>query len=243
MNLSVHNVSQSYGPTQALRDFSLEVEDARCVAFIGPSGGGKSTALRQLCGLESPDAGTIQINDRALSRDENALHAFRKTVGIVFQAYNMFPHLDALDNITLPLVQVHGLTPAKAESRARDLLERFQLGPHSHKQPAQLSGGQAQRVAIVRALAPNPQLLFFDEPTSALDPEMTAEVLDVIKALIDEGKDVITVTHEMGFARQVAHEVAFIANGRVVEHASSQTIFETPQKAETQRFLSRVLKY
>jgi polar amino acid transport system ATP-binding protein len=164
-------------------------------------------------------------------------------VGVVFQAFNLFPHLTALENITLPLEKVHGYTPAAAREVALGLLNRFELSAHAARKPAALSGGQRQRVAIARALAVKPRVLFFDEPTSALDPEMTAEVLDMIRELRAEGQDLILVTHEMGFARLVADRVAFLAQGRVLESGPTAQVFDAPQTELCRRFLATVLKY
>ena len=181
--------------------------------LVGPSGGGKSTLLRILAGLDVPIAGTVAFDGEPLPRDEAGLRGYRRTVGTVFQAYNLFPHLTAMQNLLLPLVQVHGLTEAAARDRVREPLERFGLAAHAHKRPAELSGGQKQRVAILRALVVQPRRLFLDEPTSALDPEMTGEVLDMIGELKQAGTQFVLVTHEMGFARRVADEIAFIADG------------------------------
>ena len=177
------------------------------------------------------------------ARDESRRRAYRRTVGTVFQAYNLFPHLDALTNLTLPLEKVHGLSAAEARERALAQLARFRLEKHAAKMPAELSGGQRQRVAIARALSISPRLLLFDEPTSALDPEMTAEVLEAIAELRAEGRDLILVTHHMAFARRVADHVIFLAEGRVVESAAGGAIFDDPQQPQTRDFLSRILRY
>lgn len=243
MKINVSNLAKRYGEQLALKGFSLNAIDFKCLAFIGPSGGGKSTALRQLCGLETPDSGTIKINDTELSRDERQLFEYRKSIGIVFQSYNLFPHLSALKNITLPLVEVHGMPEEEAKDRAIKILTRFELKDHAHKKPSELSGGQSQRVAIARALAPNPDILFLDEPTSALDPEMTSEVLQVIEDLIVDGKKVVLVTHEMGFARKAADQIAFIGQGKVIEHSDAASLFSSPKSETTEKFLKNVLKY
>jgi len=193
--------------------------------------------------LEYPDSGDVEINGQpVIFREENLLR-HRRTVGTVFQAFNLFPHLTALQNITLPLEKVHGHSSADAEQIARQFLARFRLENHAAKRPAELSGGQRQRVAIARAVSIKPSLLLFDEPTSALDPEMTAEVLDMIKELRDEGRDFILVTHEMGFARQIADQVVLLVDGRIAEAGEVRQVFEHPASAQTRDFLARVLKY
>jgi polar amino acid transport system ATP-binding protein len=199
--------------------------------------------LRVLAGLTAPDTGEVQMDGTALRFDEAALLRHRRTVGIVFQAFNLFPHLTALQNITLPLEKVHGYPPTRAREVATQLLKRFQLSSHAAQKPAALSGGQRQRVAIARAVAVKPRVLLFDEPTSALDPEMTAEVLDMIRELRAEGQDLILVTHEMGFARVVADQVAFLAQGRILECGTTDQVFNAPKTEACQRFLATVLKY
>ncbi len=226
-----------------LESVSLRLEKVHTLVLIGPSGGGKSTLLRIVAGLEFPDSGEVEINDERVIFEEDKLLQHRRTVGTVFQAFNLFPHLTALDNITLPLEKVQRLARLEAEQIARELMARFRLEKHARKKPAELSGGQRQRVAIARAVAIKPRLLLFDEPTSALDPEMTADVLDMIKALREEGRDFILVTHEMGFARQVADQVALIADGRIVESGPVDQMFGNPQRPESRQFLERILKY
>jgi polar amino acid transport system ATP-binding protein len=213
------------------------------LALVGPSGGGKSTLLRLLAGLDRPDSGSLLVNGVALARSEEELRQYRRTIGIVFQAYNLFPHLSARDNVVLPLVEVHGFSKSDAGARADDVLQRFQLADHAHKQPGLLSGGQRQRVAIARALAIDPKFLLLDEPTSALDPEMTAEVLDVIAELRESGKPIVLVTHEMGFARRSADLVAFVADGGLRECAPAEEFFGNPSSPATRRFLEKILKY
>jgi polar amino acid transport system ATP-binding protein len=222
---------------------SADFGELRTLAFIGPSGGGKSTLLRILGGLEAPDAGTIELDGQTIDFRDESLRRHTRALGIVFQSFNLFPHLTALANITLPLEKVHGLAAAEARDTAQATLRRFRLEDHAHKKPAELSGGQKQRVAIARAIAIKPRLLLFDEPTSALDPEMTAEVLDVIEELKQEGRDFVLVTHEMGFARHVADRVAFLATGKIVEQAPAAELFAAPASPECRDFLRRVLKY
>ncbi len=240
MKLDLRQLTRSFGNHRVLDDLSWQAE-GHALVLIGPSGGGKSTLLRVLAGLEHPDSGTVAFDDQTLSFTEDALLRHRREVGVVFQSYNLFPHLTALDNILLPLTRVHGLSASEAREWALEHLRRFQLEDHAHKKPAHLSGGQRQRVAIVRAIAIRPRLLLFDEPTSALDPEMTAEVLDMIAELRAEGRDLILVTHHLAFARTVADQVAFLADGKILEHGIG--LFAEPQTEACRRFLSRVLRY
>lgn len=216
---------------------ALATGDIGALVLIGPSGGGKSTLLRILAGLDVPTAGRVIFDGVPLPRDEASLRIYRRTVGTVFQAYNLFPHLTALENLLLPLVHVHGLSEREARERVRLPLERFRLAEHVHKRPAELSGGQKQRIAILRALVVQPRLLFFDEPTSALDPEMRAEVLEMIAEVRAEGAQFVLVTHEMAFARRVADEVAFVADGRVLAAGATTSFFDSPSDPAVRRFL------
>jgi len=243
VKLSLQQISKRFDGHVVLDGVSLGLENVHTLVLIGPSGGGKSTLLRIIAGLEFPDSGEVQINDEPVAFQEDALLRHRRTIGTVFQAYNLFPHLTALENVTLPLEKVHGHSPAEAEEIARQFLARFKLEKHASKRPAELSGGQRQRVAIARAVSIKPRLLLFDEPTSALDPEMTAEVLDLIKQLRDEGRDFILVTHEMGFARQIADHVALLAEGRIAESGGVKAVLDRPSSPAAREFLSRVLKY
>ncbi len=243
VHLALHGLSKSFGGKVVLDGLTADFGDVRSLVLIGPSGGGKSTLLRIVAGLESPDSGTVALDGETIDFREESLRVHRRRLGVVFQSFNLFPHLNALANLTLPLEKVHGFSTAEAESIAMEHLGRFQLADHAHKRPAELSGGQKQRVAIARAIAIKPRVLLFDEPTSALDPEMTAEVLDVIEELKEEGRDFILVTHEMGFARQVGDVVAFLAQGRILEIASAAELFAAPTTAPCRDFLSRVLKY
>lgn len=242
MNLVINNLTQRFGTTTVLDDLSLVTGDIGSLVLVGPSGGGKSTLLRILAGLDVPTAGQLSFDGTALPRDEAGLLAYRRTVGTVFQAYNLFPHLSARENLILPLVHVHGLSRAEAEDRVAEPLERFQLADHADKRPAQLSGGQNQRIAILRALVVQPTRLFLDEPTSALDPEMTAEVLDMIEALKETGTDFVLVTHAMQFARQVADEVAFIGAGGVLAHGTATEVFENCENPRVTTFFEKVLR-
>lgn len=243
MKLEALHLRKTYGATVALNDLSLSVDQVSVLVLIGPSGGGKSTLLRVLSGLEVPDEGTVSINREVLGRTPAAQQAFLRRNGFLFQQFNLFPHLTTHRNVTLPLEIVRGLSPQEAKARADEVLERLGLGPHAHKMPAELSGGQQQRAGIARAIATRPEVLFLDEPTSALDPEMTAEVLEVIQELAEAGQDIILSTHEMGFARAVAGQVAFVAGGRIEETAPPHRLFESPQTAACQRFLSKVMRY
>ncbi len=245
MKLHVENVTKTFGEHRVLDGISMSFEAVQTLVLIGPSGGGKSTLLRVLAGLEYPDCEDcrVVIDDEPVVFNETSLARHRRTVGTVFQAYNLFPHLTALQNVTLPLEKVHGQTREQARDTAMRHLTRFRLGEHTHKRPAELSGGQRQRVAIARAIAIKPRLLFFDEPTSALDPEMTGGVLEVIEELRDEGRDFILVTHEMGFARRVADQVALLADGRIVESGPAAQVFDAPRHEVSRRFFETVLKY
>ncbi|MFM7107855.1 MAG: amino acid ABC transporter ATP-binding protein [Planctomycetaceae bacterium] len=243
MRLAVHGLVRRFpgpdgrGTATVLDGLDLATGDVASLVLVGPSGGGKSTLLRVLAGLDVPQAGSVAFDGVPLPRDEAGLRGYRRTVGTVFQAFNLFPHLTALENLLLPLVHVHGLDRPAALDRVRDPLERFGLAAHAHKRPAELSGGQKQRIAILRALVVQPRRLFLDEPTSALDPEMTGEVLEMIGELRAGGTQFVLVTHEMGFARRVADEIAFIADGRVLAHGSATDFFERCAEPRVRAFL------
>ncbi len=246
MKLHVGNVFKTFGEHRVLDGISLDFDAVQTLALVGPSGGGKSTFLRILAGLEYPDPGKgcrVEIDGELVVYREDALLRHRRTVGTVFQAYNLFPHLTALQNVTLPLEKVHGLSPQDARQTATAALRRFRLEGHSQKRPSELSGGQRQRVAIARAIAIKPRLLFFDEPTSALDPEMTGGVLEIIEELRQEGRDFVLVTHEMGFARRVADQVALLAEGRIVEAGPAAQVFDAPREEASRQFFAKVLRY
>jgi polar amino acid transport system ATP-binding protein len=243
MKLKSTGLCKAFGNQPVLSNVNLEFDRVHALAMIGPSGGGKSTLLRIIAGLERPDAGHLWLDDQEIVYREKTLLAYRKSIGTVFQAYNLFPHLTALRNITLPLEKVHGYEPRAARETAEELLERFQLSEHGHKPPAQLSGGQRQRIAIARAISIKPKLLLFDEPTSALDPEMTAEVLEVIEELRKEGRDFVLVTHQMGFARRVADQIALLSGGEIVESGPPSQVLDNPQSSVTRQFLARILRY
>jgi polar amino acid transport system ATP-binding protein len=237
MRLELVDIRKSYGDHAALNGVTLALPELRTVALLGPSGGGKSTLLRIIAGLESPDSGSLSLDGDKVLTNEDYLLPYRRRIGVVFQSFNLFPHLSALQNISLPLEKVHGYSRDDAATYALQLLSRFQLAGHALKTPAQLSGGQKQRVAIARAVAIKPRLLLFDEPTSALDPEMTVEVLDLISELRKEGRPILIVTHEIGFARKLADQVVFIHEGRVLEYGDAATLFEKPATQEMQGFL------
>jgi polar amino acid transport system ATP-binding protein len=243
MRLEFDRLTKRYDSQTVLDGITASLDFPHVLALLGPSGGGKSTLLRVIGGLESPEEGRLTLDGQPVPAAEKALRAYRSSIGTVFQSWNLFPHLDALANIMLPLTAVHGLSPEEARTRAIDLLDRLHLADHAAKRPAELSGGQRQRVAIARAVAIRPRLLLFDEPTSALDPEMTAEVLDVIADLKAEGRTFVLVTHAMNFARQVADQVAFLAGGTIKEHGAAEEFFSAPQTDQARRFLERVLKY
>ncbi|WP_027482184.1 amino acid ABC transporter ATP-binding protein [Deinococcus pimensis] len=234
------DVQKHYGSFHALRGVSLDVRQGEVVVIIGPSGSGKSTFIRTLNRLEPHDGGRIEIDGIEL-RDGSNLDAIRREVGMVFQSFNLFPHLTVLQNVTLAPMRVRRWDRAKAEKIAMELLERVGIPEQAQKFPAQLSGGQQQRVAIARALAMQPKIMLFDEPTSALDPEMIKEVLDVMKELARSGMTMLVVTHEMGFAREVADRVVFFDGGNIVEEASPAEFFTAPKHERTQLFLQQVL--
>jgi polar amino acid transport system ATP-binding protein len=243
MKLEVQGLNKRFGNTQAADGLQLSVRSARVLVLIGPSGGGKSTLLRILGGLTVPDQGTVSINGESLRWDSESLLAYRRKNGFLFQQFNLFPHLSARRNIELPLEKVHNYDAAKAREAAQQALARFSLLEHADKLPSQLSGGQQQRVGIARAVAKSPELLFLDEPTSALDPEMTAEVLELIQELAEAGQDIVLSTHEMGFARAVADQVAFVAAGKIEEVAPPSELFTNARSPVCTRFLSRVMRY
>ncbi len=243
MELRLDQITKTFDGHRVLDIDRLALENLRVLVLIGPSGGGKTTLLRIIAGLEYPDSGGVEINGQAVHFTEQGLQRHRRTVGMVFQAFNLFPHLTALENVTLPLEKVHGLDPDAARETAMAHLQRFRIEAHAQKRPSALSGGQRQRLAIARAVVTKPRLLLLDEPTSALDPEMTAEVLDVIEELREEGRDFILVTHEMGFARRVADQVILLVGGRVAETGLANEILEHPHTPQARDFLARVLKY
>jgi general L-amino acid transport system ATP-binding protein len=234
-------VSKWFGDFQALQGVDLRVDRQEVVVVIGPSGSGKSTLIRCINRLEKHDAGRIVVDGTEMGDDLRDIQSIRREVGMVFQSFNLFPHLRVIDNVTLAPRHVRKWPRAKAEEIGRQMLERVQIPEQADKYPGQLSGGQQQRVAIARALAMQPKVMLFDEPTSALDPEMISEVLDVMKELARSGMTMIVVTHEMGFAREVADRVVFMAGGEVVEVGTPEHFFEDPTEARTKLFLSQIL--
>jgi len=239
--LEVEGLRKSYGDRLVLDDVDLTVQAGDVVCLIGSSGSGKSTLLRCLNLLEEIDDGVISFEGREVSDPRVDRRAVRSRIGMVFQAYNLFPHLSVLDNITLAPRKVHGVSKADAEARARELLSRFGLAEHVTSHPDRLSGGQQQRVALVRALATRPALLLLDEITAALDPELVADVLDSVRALAAEGTTMVLATHEMHFARDVATSVCFLEQGRILEQGAPEQIFTAPREERTRQFLRRVL--
>lgn len=243
MRIEVRSLCKSFGERRVLDCLELSVDFPHVLALLGPSGGGKSTLLRVIAGLEIPNEGGVVLDGEMLPAGERELRAYRRRLGIVFQAFNLFPHMTALANVSLPLSAVHGMTAEEAESRALAMLDRLGLSEHAGKRPYELSGGQRQRVAIARAIAPKPRLLLLDEPTSALDPEMTSEVLSLIEELKAERIPMLLITHEMGFARKVADQVAFLADGKVLEMGSGGEFFSQASTEAARRFLKKVLAY
>ncbi|MGH1506282.1 MAG: amino acid ABC transporter ATP-binding protein [Acidimicrobiales bacterium] len=239
--IRVEGVDKFFGDFQALHGIDMLVGKQEVVVVIGPSGSGKSTLIRCINRLEKHDRGRIVVDGIELSEDVRNIQEIRRETGMVFQSFNLFPHLTVLDNITLAPRQVRRVPKAEAEETAMELLERVKIPDQARKFPGQLSGGQQQRVAIARSLAMNPKVMLFDEPTSALDPEMIKEVLDTMKDLADEGMTMICVTHEMGFAREVADRVVFMADGEVVEVGPPEHFFTDPGEERTKLFLSQIL--
>ncbi|BAZ08448.1 amino acid ABC transporter ATP-binding protein [Calothrix sp. NIES-4071] len=235
------NVQKWYGKFQVLRGVSLTVNRGEVVVIMGPSGSGKSTLIRTFNALEEHQQGRIEIDGIALTDDLRNIDAIRREVGMVFQQFNLFPHLTVLDNITLAPKWVRKWSKAKANEVAMQLLERVGILEQAQKYPGQLSGGQQQRVAIARALAMQPKVMLFDEPTSALDPEMVREVLETMKKLAADGMTMVVVTHEVGFAREVADRVIFMDGGLIVEEATPTNFFQNPTQERTRKFLSQIL--
>jgi len=240
--IQIRNVHKWFGRTHALAGVSLEIEEGEVVVIIGPSGSGKSTLLRSINHLEAVNSGEIIVDGIPLTGKSTDINAVRAEVGMVFQQFNLFPHLTALQNITLAQRVVRKRDSAAAEKNARDLLERVGIPEKADSYPGQLSGGQQQRVAIARALAMDPKIMLFDEPTSALDPEMIKEVLDVMLDLAQEGMTMAVVSHEMGFARAAARRIVFMAEGQIVEEASPENFFSAPKHERTKQFLSNILE-
>ena len=239
--IEVEGVDKFFGDFQALKDINMNVGRQEVVVVIGPSGSGKSTLIRCINRLEKHDRGRIVVNGIELTDDLRNVQEVRRETGMVFQQFNLFPHLTVLDNITLAPREVRRMPKKEAEELGMRMLERVKIPEQARKYPGQLSGGQQQRVAIARALAMQPKVMLFDEPTSALDPEMIKEVLDVMVELADSGMTMIVVTHEMGFARAVANRVVFMADGQIVEVGTPEHFFTDPREDRTKLFLSQIL--
>jgi general L-amino acid transport system ATP-binding protein len=240
--ITLDKVNKSYGSHHVLRDVSLAVAEGERVVICGPSGSGKSTMIRCINRLEAHERGRILVDGTELTDRPRDLRLVRREVGMVFQSFNLFPHLTILENCTLAPIRVRGMARTEAESLAMSLLERVRIPEQAHKYPTQLSGGQQQRVAIARALCMRPKVMLFDEPTSALDPEMIQEVLEVMIELAGSGMTMLCVTHEMGFAREVADRIVFMDQGEIVETGPPAALFESPRTDRLRTFLSRILR-
>jgi len=238
--IKLENVHKSFGKNEVLKGINLHIEQGQVVVIIGPSGSGKSTVLRTMNYLEEPTSGKVIVDGMDLS-DKKKLNDVRAEVGMVFQNFNLFPHMTVMENLTLAQTKVRKTSMEEAKKIGQALLDRVGLADKANAYPDSLSGGQKQRVAIARALAMRPKVMLFDEPTSALDPEMVSEVLDVMKSLAEEGMTMVIVTHEMGFAREVADRVIFMADGVVVEDGTPEEIFDQTKEQRTKEFLSKVL--
>ncbi len=239
--IEFHNVHKWYGDFHVLKDVNEEIKKGEVLVICGPSGSGKSTFIRCVNRLEDIDKGKILIEGKEISKKNVDLNRLRSEIGIVFQQFNLYPHLTVLKNITLAPIKVKKIPKDKAEATALELLERVGISNQAHKYPAELSGGQQQRVAIARALAMKPKIMLFDEPTSALDPEMVNEVLKVMKDLTKEGMSMLCVTHEMGFAREVADKILFMDDGRILEKGTPAQFFKNAQHERTKAFLKEIL--
>ena len=239
--IKTENLQKSFGELNVLCGIDMEIKSGEVVVVIGPSGSGKSTFLRCLNRLEEPTGGKILFDGADITDPKSNINRHRQKMGMVFQQFNLFPHMTVLKNLTIAPVKLLKKSKADAEKRGLELLKRVGLEEKANAYPNQLSGGQKQRVAIVRALAMNPEVMLFDEPTSALDPEMVGEVLEVMKDLAKEGMTMVVVTHEMGFAREVADRVVFMADGVIAEEGTPEQIFSNPQNPRTQQFLQKVL--
>ena len=238
--IDIKNLHKSFGGHEVLKGIDLHINPQEVVVIIGPSGSGKSTLLRCMNLLEVPTSGTVVVDGMDLTGDAD-INKAREEIGMVFQRFNLFPHMTVLKNITLAPMKVRNISQEEAEKTARELLERVGLGDKADAYPPQLSGGQQQRVAIARALAMKPKVMLFDAPTSALDPEMVNEVLDVMKSLANEGMTMAVVTHEMGFAREVGDRLLFVDGGTIIEQGDPREVFENPKEERTKLFLSKVL--
>lgn len=241
--IEMRQVKKWFDDFQVLKGIDLDVARGEKVVICGPSGSGKSTVVRCINRLEEHQEGTIKVDGIELTNDQKSVHAIRAEVGMVFQQFNLFPHLSVLDNLTLGPMKARGIKKAEAEARARKYLDRVRIPEQADKFPIQLSGGQQQRVAIARSLCMEPKIMLFDEPTSALDPEMISEVLDVIAELASLGMTMVVVTHEMGFARRVADQMVFMDEGLIVETGPPHDFFTSPKSARCQKFLEQILHH
>ena len=238
--ITVKNLKKNFGDLTVLKGIDVTIEKGECVVVIGPSGSGKSTFLRCLNRLEEPDGGEIDIEGTDLLSPHTDINEMRQRIGMVFQHFNLFPHKTILENVTLAPIKLKKMPQKEAEDAALELLRRVGIEDKASVYPSTLSGGQKQRVAIARSLAMNPQVMLFDEPTSALDPEMVGEVLDVMKNLAKEGMTMVVVTHEMGFSKEVANRVLFMADGVILEEGTPEEIFEHPQHERTKAFIKAI---
>jgi len=241
--IEFHNVNKWFGALHVLSDIELKIAAGHVVVVCGPSGSGKSTMIRCINGLETIQSGEIVVDGLSLSDPKLDAAKLRSNVGMVFQSFNLYPHMTVLQNITLAPVKVRNITVTEAQKIAKELLDRVGIPDKAQVYPANLSGGQQQRVAIARALAMKPKVMLFDEPTSALDPEMINEVLEVMTDLAKDGMTMVVVTHEMGFARRVAHRIVFMDQGEIIETAEPEAFFAAPQSARAQQFLSKILSH
>ena len=241
--IQIKGLNKWFGSYQALKDIDLDVFHGERIVICGPSGSGKSTLIRCINSLEHHDAGQITVDNIGLNHSKASIAAIGAEVGMVFQQFNLFPHLNVLQNLTLGPMKVRGLSKVDAEARAMRILERVQIPEQAQKRPNELSGGQQQRVAIARSLCMEPKIMLFDEPTSALDPEMIAEVLDVIVDLAEEGMTMIVVTHEMGFARRAADRMVFMDKGEIIEIGTPLDFFEAPKTQRCKTFLNQILHH
>lgn len=239
--IKVDHITKQFKQLKAVDDVSLEIEKGEIVCLIGPSGSGKSTVLRCIHGLEKPEKGEVYIDGQLLDPSKPDYMTLRRRMGFVFQHFHLFPNMSVMDNLTLAQIQVMKKTKEEAEKTAAELLKRVGLLDKRDEYPSKLSGGQKQRVAIARTLCINPEVMLFDEPTSALDPEMVVEVLDVMKELAHQGMTMVIVTHEMGFAKEVATRMVFLEDGKIVEEGNTKEFFEHPKSARAQDFLSKVM--
>ncbi|MEO8462787.1 MAG: amino acid ABC transporter ATP-binding protein [Chloroflexota bacterium] len=241
--IDVRNVDKWFGSLHVLKNLSMHIDRGEVVVVIGPSGSGKSTLLRCVNRLEPVQQGEVVVDGKSIAHDKIDVNELRAEIGVVFQSFNLFPHMTVMENLVLAPMHVRGMDRASAEERGRKLLAKVGIEEKADVRPTQLSGGQQQRVAIARALAMEPKIMLFDEPTSALDPEMINEVLEVMKALAREGMTMMVVSHEMGFAREVADRVIFMAEGEIVEEGTPEHFFTQPTQDRTKQFLSKILKH